>query len=185
MIKELSLKSGGEYTVHILLHVKVNSLTVWGDLSMLQEVVRQNVPQEFWGLVTLWSERYMEKIYSTPFGPAFENPSQQDIHSAYRSVHMPLQWFAHEHPEHDFFWNWEMDIRYTGRYYEFFDHLGSWEREQPRKRLWERSAKYYIPALHGPLGKFTQLVDAENSQAEEPHATASLGSKHHDWPGSF
>jgi len=31
---------------------------------------------------------------------------------------MPMQYFAYQHPEYDFFWNWEMDIRNTGHWYD-------------------------------------------------------------------
>ena len=180
MINELSLKSGGEYTVHILLHVKDNSLPIWADAEVHQEVIRRNIPYELWGLVTLWSEKYMETFYSTPFGPPFENPSEERIHGAYRSLHMPLQWFAHQHPEYDFFWNWEMDMRYTGHYWEFLHRLSKWGRDQPRKGLWERSAKYYIPAIHGTWENFSRLVESENANSEE---IIMSGSNITHWPG--
>jgi len=152
MINELSLQSGGEYTVHILLHVEDKSLAVWGDPSMLQEVVRQNVPQEFWGLVTPWSERYMEKIYSTPFGPPFENPSPQEIHSSYRSLHMPLQWFAYEHSEYDFSGIGMWIFIILSHYYKFFDRLGTWGMNS-RGRACESAAQSTIFLLSMVLGK--------------------------------
>jgi hypothetical protein len=62
---------------------------------------------------------------------------------------MPLQHFAMSHPEYTHFWNLEMDVRWLGNYYELFDRLGHWAKEQSRVEAWERSAKYYIPRLHG------------------------------------
>lgn len=162
MINELSLLSGGEYTVHFLVHVKNNDVPIWVSDEIYQQVLRENVPEEFWGLVTLWSEKQMELIYPGPYNDNFENPSQQPIHGAYRSLHMPLQYFAHQHPEYEFFWNWEMDMRYSGHYYELFDRMGAWGKAQSRKGLWERNAKYYIPGLHGSWENFTALVAEEN-----------------------
>jgi hypothetical protein len=43
------------------------------------------------------------------------------INSSYRSCFMPVQAFSLNHPEYDFVWNWEMDIRFTGTYDELFE----------------------------------------------------------------
>lgn len=67
-----------------------------------------------------------------------------------------------------------MDMRFLGSYYEFFDRLGSWADKQPRRRLWERSAKYYIPALHGSWENFTARVDAEAHEAGRPSIFGEL-----------
>jgi hypothetical protein len=54
-----------------------------------------------------------------------------------------------EYPEFDFVWNWEIDTRYTGHMYEFTEAIASFGRKQPRRGLWERSERFYIPAIHG------------------------------------
>jgi len=69
------------------------------------------------------------------------------------------------HPEYNFFWNWEMDIRYIGHYYELFERLGHWARSQRRKGLWERNAKYYVEGLHGDWRRFSEIVRQENEAA--------------------
>jgi hypothetical protein len=164
MITELALHSGGEYSLHFLVHVKDNQLPIYADDNLYYEVLNNSVPEEFRGMVTLWSEKQMELVYSSPFGETFDNPSHHPIHGVYRSPHLPLQYFANQHPEYDYFWNWEMDMRYTGHFYEFFDRLSKFGAEQPRKGMWERSGKYYIPALHGTWEQFTELVRVENEE---------------------
>lgn len=161
MISELSLRSGGEYAVHFLLHVHDDTMPIWADAETAQRVLDENVPPEFHGLCTLWSEAQMRLLYSGDFGETFENPSGQGIHGVYRSAHMPLQHFALTHPQYAHFWNWEMDMRWLGNYYELFDRLGVWARNQPRTELWERSQKYYIPHVHGSWENFTALVHDE------------------------
>ncbi|KAI0144137.1 hypothetical protein F4776DRAFT_675683 [Hypoxylon sp. NC0597] len=161
MINELSLRSGGEYDVHFLLHVRDNNAPIWADPATVQNILDTNVPPEFHGLCTLWSEAQMKLYYPGNFGETFENPSNGDIHGVYRSAHMPLQHFAMMHPEYAHFWNWEMDMRWTGSYYELFDRLGKWGAKQSRKGMWERASKYYIPGLHGSWDNFTELVDQE------------------------
>ncbi|KAI0108355.1 hypothetical protein F4814DRAFT_54747 [Daldinia grandis] len=165
MINELSLRSGGEYDVHFLLHVRDNNAPIWADPTTVQNILDVNVPPEFHGLCTLWSEAQMKLYYPGNFGDTFENPSNGDIHGVYRSAHMPLQHFAMMHPEYAHFWNWEMDMRWTGSYYELFDRLGKWGADQSREGMWERASKYYIPGLHGNWENFTELVRHETKQS--------------------
>ncbi|KAI1355226.1 hypothetical protein F5Y01DRAFT_328081 [Xylaria sp. FL0043] len=161
MVSELNLQSGGEYDVHFLLHVRDNNAPIWADAATAQEIIESNIPAEFHGLCTLWSEAQMRLYYPGNFGDTYDNPSNGDIHGVYRSAHMPLQHFAVMHPEYEHFWNWEMDMRWTGSYYELFDRMGKWGANQSRVGAWERSAKYYIPSLHGTWENFSQLVTTE------------------------
>lgn len=165
MVNELNLRSGGEYDVHFLLHVRDNNAPIWADPGTVQEILDYNVPPEFHGLCTLWSEAQMKLYYPGNFGDTFENPSNGDIHGVYRSAHMPLQHFAMMHPEYAHFWNWEMDMRWTGSYYELFDRLGKWGAGESRQGMWERASKYYIPGLHGSWENFTDLVAHETRAA--------------------
>src|SRR5579859_4432846 len=68
--------------------------------------------------------------------------------SAYRGLFMALQKFAVENPQYDYFYNWEMDIRYIGNYYEFFTKTGKWAAEEPFDPTMRRCQKYYIPEIH-------------------------------------
>lgn len=165
MVSELSLRSGGEYTVHFLLHVKDNEQPIWADAETVQNILDFNMPPEFHSMTTVWSHAQMELFYPGSFGDPFENPSEDDIHGVYRSAHMPLQHFAMLHPEYEHFWNWEMDMRYIGNYFELFDRLGSWAKQQSRVELWERSQKYYIPGYHGSWSNFTEVVHNETEDA--------------------
>lgn len=161
MISELSLRSGGEYDIHFLLHVKDNELPIWADGETVQGILDMNMPGEFHTITTLWSEAQMKLLYPGSWGDSVENPSQSDIYGVYRSAHLPLQHFAMMHPEYEHFWNWEMDMRYLGNYYELFDRIGDWAKEQSREELWERSQKYYIPEVHGGWANFTETVHNE------------------------
>ncbi|RDA92505.1 hypothetical protein CP533_4184 [Ophiocordyceps camponoti-saundersi (nom. inval.)] len=161
MVTELSLKSGGEYTVHLLLHLHNTDEPIWADDMTVQRLLDTMVPAEFHGLVTMWSEPQMRLFYPGHFGETLENESGADVHGVYRSAHMPLQVFAMQHPEYDQIWNWEMDMRCLGNYYELFDRIGRWADGQPRTLLWERSARYYIPGHHGGWDNFSAEVQRE------------------------
>lgn len=155
LVSELSLLSGGEYVVHFLIHVKDVDIPIWSDDETYERVLRESLPQEFYGMGTLWTERQMGLIY----GGLDENFARGlPVHGVYRSTYMPMQYFAQQHPEYDYFWNWEMDARYTGHYYELFERMGQFAKQQPRKGLWERNSRYYVPSVHGSWEDFRQMV---------------------------
>lgn len=155
LVSELSLASGGEYTIHFLVHVLNNDVQIWSDKATHDRVLAESLPAEFRGMATLWSERQMSLIYG---GMPESNYVNMFVHSNYRSTFQPVQYFAKGHPEYDFFINWEMDVRYTGHYYHLFDKVTSWAKKQPRKGLWERNARFYVPTEHGDWEDFKQMV---------------------------
>ncbi|PWY89728.1 hypothetical protein BO70DRAFT_368425 [Aspergillus heteromorphus CBS 117.55] len=155
LITELSLLTGGEYIIHFLVQVRDENLQIWADDETYERVLTEALPAEFRGMATLWSERQMNLVY-----PGLEETWARglSVHGVYRSTYMPMQYFAHQHPEYDYYWNWEMDARYTGHWYDLFDKVINWAREQPRKGLWERNARFYIPSVHGTWEDFRQMV---------------------------
>ncbi|PMB72904.1 hypothetical protein BM221_000321 [Beauveria bassiana] len=62
LITEVSLKSGGEYTVHFLMHVRDDDAPIWSDDVTVQRILDTNVPPEFHNMVTLWRRQLI-------FGP--------------------------------------------------------------------------------------------------------------------
>ena len=161
LIAELALLSGGEYTIHFLIHVKDDNLQIWADQATYDRVLEEALPAEFHGMGSLWSERQMGLIYG---GVQESFYRDLPVHGAYRSSFMCVQWYAHTHPEYDFFWNWEMDARYTGHWYQLFSKITQWAKDQPRKELWERNARFYVPAEHGSWEDFKQMVRIQTQQ---------------------
>ncbi|KAL5408524.1 hypothetical protein PMIN03_006491 [Paraphaeosphaeria minitans] len=171
LISELSIGSGGEYEVHFLIHVKDDNKQIWAVEEVYQEVLNKSLPTEFAGMGMLWSERQMGLIYGGVHDSMFRD---LPVHGAYRSTYMPVTYFAHQHPEYDFFWHWEMDVRYTGHYYHLFKKISEWTDKQPRKGLWERNARFYVPAVHESWDDFSQMV-----RVQTEHGTSS---KANAWP---
>ncbi|KAL8766548.1 MAG: hypothetical protein Q9209_006691 [Squamulea sp. 1 TL-2023] len=155
LIAELSLLSGGEFAVHFLVHVRDDNVPIWADKKIYNRILENALPAEFRGMGTLWSERQMGLIYGGIQESFFRD---LPVHGVYRSTFMPVQYFSHQHPEYDFVWNWEMDVRYTGHWYYFFDRIRDWTKAQPRKGLWERNGRFYIPSVHGSWEDFKQMV---------------------------
>lgn len=175
LIAELSLQTGGEYTIHFLVHVKDDNVAIWADQDTYDRVLTKALPKEFHGMGTLWTERQMGLLYG---GLAESYYRDLPVHGVYRSTFMPLQYFAHRHPEYDYFWNWEMDIRYTGHWYHLFDKVRTWAKQQPRKGLWERNGRFYVPSVHGTWDDFKQMVrvQSEIGSASSNNLWSGLGS---------
>lgn len=167
LISELSVASGGEYQVHFLIHVKDDNKQIWADEKVYEEVLKNSLPAEFAGMGTLWSERQMGLIYG---GLEESNYRGLPVHGAYRSTYMPVTYFAHQHPEFEYFWHWEMDVRYTGHYYHLFEQVSRWTAAQPRKGLWERNSRFYVPSVHGPWEDFKQMVRVQTEHGTNNHA---------------
>jgi hypothetical protein len=98
------------------------------------------------------------------------------VHGVYRSTFLPVTYFALQHPEYSFFWQLEMDARYTGHWYELFTKTTEWSAAQPRKGLWERNARFYVPSEHGSWEDFSHMVrvQTEHGTASKSNIYASL-----------
>jgi hypothetical protein len=167
MISELSLGSGGEYDVHLLVQVKDEAKhPIWADSDTYQAHLKECVPKEFHGITTLWSETQMLMLYQGIFDTYARGPTLP-AHGSYRGLQMAMQNFAYKHPEYEFFWHWEIDIRYTGHYYSLFSQINSWAKSQPRKGLWERSGRFYIPSVHGSWEDFKQMVRVQTEMGTD------------------
>jgi len=156
LITEASLRSGGEYQVHLLAHIKDVNTSMWHSNDAYQAVLRANVPEEFHGIAVLWNAHLLREWY-----PKIGN------WSVYWHQFMPVQWFSKTRPQFDYVWNWEVDARYTGNYYQLFQQLGQFAKGSPRKYLWERNARFYIPSAHGSYKQW--LNDTEASVKSAVH----------------
>lgn len=181
MISELSLQSGGQYTVHFLIQVKDDDIPIWAEQQIYDRVLENSLPAEFRGMGTLWSEKQMGLIYS---GLEETNFRDHTVNGVYRAVFMALQWFAHQHSEYEYFWNWEMDARYTGHWYHLFDRVNQWTKAQPRKGLWERNGRFYIPEVHGTWEDFKQMVRVQSEIGTNSPANIWSPLQQHDTEGA-
>ncbi|KAF7895221.1 hypothetical protein EAF00_007035 [Botryotinia globosa] len=165
LISEISIGSGGQYDVHLLVQVKDPAVhPVFADEETYQKHLKDCLPAEFVGIATFWGETQMLMLYQGLFDTFARG---LPVHGSYRGLQMAMQWFAHNHQEYDFFWEWEVDIRYTGHWYDFLSRIDSWTREQPRKGLWERNSRFYVPEVHGTWEDFKQMVRVQTEIGTE------------------
>ncbi|KAI3541045.1 hypothetical protein CABS01_12758 [Colletotrichum abscissum] len=155
LISELSLRSGGEYQVFLLLHVHDRSVNLKGDKTAYQHVLDEHVPREFHGITKLWNDQIVWDIYT-----ALTEDDEKSVHHA---QWLSVQKFSMDHPEFDYIWNWEMDVRVVGHNYDFLESLRGFARKQPRRGLWERNERYYIPDHHGTWAEFRDYVEKQTA----------------------
>ncbi|KAJ5312641.1 hypothetical protein PENANT_c007G07773 [Penicillium antarcticum] len=153
MVSELSLQSGGEYKVVLLTHVKDDSVPL-DDPTVWQWLLQENIPREFWGITHFWNMPQVVGNY-----PEL-SPELMDVH---HSQWLPVQQYTLQNPQFEYIWNWEIDTRFTGHYYEFADRVANFGSRQPRRGIWERSERFYIPGYHGDYdGRYRSFVDAQS-----------------------
>ncbi|KAH6634289.1 hypothetical protein B0J18DRAFT_360436 [Chaetomium sp. MPI-SDFR-AT-0129] len=178
LISELSLASSGRYDIHLLVQVRNDARNpIWADDEAYRARINETVPEEFRGIATLWSETQMLAVYQGLRDLWTKGPDLP-VHGSYRGLQMAMQHFAYNHPEYAHFWQWEMDIRYTGHYHDILSKMENWAKEQPRKGLWERNARFYIPHVHGTWEDFKQM-----SRVQTEHGTVGADNLWNSVPG--
>ncbi|KAI0164403.1 hypothetical protein GGR52DRAFT_121336 [Hypoxylon sp. FL1284] len=151
LITELSLRTGGQFQVFLFVHVKDSAYAIWDDEGTYQYVLDTNVPAEFKDIAVLWNDEATQTMY-----PRID-PNKATVHV---SQWLSVQKFAQEYPEFEYIWNWEIDARVTGHHYDFVEKMATFAKRQPRRGLWERNERYYIPSIHGDYDtKFRKEVE--------------------------
>ncbi|KAI4165567.1 MAG: hypothetical protein LQ342_000980 [Letrouitia transgressa] len=156
LITELSLHSGGEYEVFLLIQVRDLEMPILFDSLVYREALDRFVPREFHNITVLFNVPLLEAWYRKA-GKHDPNNSQQ--------VHMtqPLQLFSLMRPDFDLYWQFELDVRYTGHHYHHLEAVRRWAEKQPRRLQWERSSYFYMPFIHGTWAKFCEMVQKVTS----------------------
>ncbi|KAL8714313.1 MAG: hypothetical protein Q9220_001644 [cf. Caloplaca sp. 1 TL-2023] len=141
MVAELSLHSGAEYEVFLLVQIIDLGRPIFDDPAAYQEALDIYVPHEFHNISVLFNVPLLEAWYPKA-GKHDPNNSQQ--------VHMtqPLQLFSLLRPDFDLYWQFELDVRYTGHHYHHLEAIRQWAARQPRKLQWERASYFYSPFIH-------------------------------------
>jgi hypothetical protein len=139
LVTELNLRTGGEFEVFLFVHIKDVDQEIWTE-DAYKKALQEHVPAEFRGMSVLWNEYAVDRMYS-------------NLSAKARKVHhgqfLPVQMFMQEFREFDFVWNWEMDSRIIGHNYDVLTKLSEFGKKQPRRGLWERNERFYIPSFHG------------------------------------
>ncbi|OQE05441.1 hypothetical protein PENVUL_c024G04218 [Penicillium vulpinum] len=148
MIVELSLYSGAEYELILLIDCQGEELPKEADDAAWKKFHEKHLPQELRSLAVWFNADMLNDWY-----PGI------DVHVAILQYFQPTQIFSRLHPQYDYIWQFEMDSRYTGHMYDLLHKATEFAKQQPRKYLWERNSHFYIPAVHGTWEEFMKKVD--------------------------
>ena len=161
LVAELSLASGGEYEVILMIQLNgeehANLTTAdFHNETLLNRLSEQYVPAEFRELAVFFNSNVLKDLYP-------EVQQWNYVMQAYQ----PVQWLALTRPQFSHFWTVEQDFRYLGHNYEFFNSIGEWARKQPRENIWERSSQFYIPAVHKTWDNFVQVIKQNTPSGQD------------------
>lgn len=157
MITELSLHSGGEYSVYLMIHIKDKEQAIFESPHEYQKALIDSVPRELHNISILFNVPLLEAWYPLISQDTGGLGQDQEHH-----MDQPLQLFSLLHPEFDHVWQSELDNRYTGHWYNFLENAAAWSRNQPRKLQWERHAKFYMPSAHSTYANLSAIIEEEN-----------------------
>lgn len=151
LITELSLASGGEYEIFLLVQVKDAALSFRKNAKH-KKMALKNIPHEFRNIAVLWNDAEMKELYQ--FIP-------EKVNNVHQSQWLSVQAFSQiaGYSKFDFYWNWEFDSRYTGHHYNLFEKLSDFAKKQPRKGLWERNERFFVEGLHARWPSFKVIVE--------------------------
>lgn len=151
LITELSLHSGAEYEVFLLVQIVDLDQHIFSDPAVYQKALDDYVPHEFHNISILFNVPLLEAWY--PKAGKHDPKNSQQVYMT-----QPLQLFSLLRPDFDLYWQSELDVRYTGHHYHHLEAIRQWAQKQPRKYQWERAAYFYSPFIHRNWKQFTAKI---------------------------
>ena len=168
VIMELSLHTGGEYEVFILIEVADDAQPIFNNRGVHQKILERSVPREFQGVSLLFNRKLLEHWY----------PRAQKEINVLRSPqsYAPLQLLSLARPDIEFFWQMDVDARYTGHHYDHLERVADWSKAQPREVLWEKASQVYMKGVHKSWNDFTAAIknSAKKSTIRGPLRTRGI-----------
>ncbi|OIW26475.1 hypothetical protein CONLIGDRAFT_716753 [Coniochaeta ligniaria NRRL 30616] len=144
LIMELTLHSGGEYELFLLVDVK--------------RLKKESIPAEFHDIAVLFNEQVLGEWY-----PKIEE------HTAVYQHLQPIQVFSQLHPNFDFYWQFEMDARNTAPRTTSSSKLPPLPSASQGHTSGSATptSTVYIPGAHGTWENFVHTVDRSMKGREE------------------
>lgn len=144
--------------------------------SLQRAVLSSMMPFEFWGLVEFWSEDREKSIM-----PGLSGPLDYGFDI---SCLLPSQLYSFYHPEYDFIYNWEADIRFLGNYDLFFDRVEEYGRNESMNIGMQKYSRWYIPDSKISQRHWNRYSKEKDGIGKEPDLltfNAILDVKGSDW----
>ncbi|KAJ6088348.1 hypothetical protein N7486_009609 [Penicillium sp. IBT 16267x] len=164
MVMELSLFSGAEYEVTLLVYSTGTELPDPTNKEGMNQFKQKHLPDKLRDMAVFFNEKILADWYP-----------KIDVHVAILQYFQPIQIFARLNPQYDYICQFELDARYTGHLYHFLEQAAAFAKKQPRKNMWKRNSYFYIPAVHGDWDEFMETVDQSMATREGTGAPDAFG----------
>ncbi|KAK4579891.1 hypothetical protein LTR86_000092 [Recurvomyces mirabilis] len=149
------------FDIVILMHIHNASLV---DTKTSDQIIQDLVPNEFASMTHLWTYNDTQAAY--PLVGDYE---------VYYHMFMALQLFSQHNPRYETLWNWEMDVRYTGRH-EFFQKTGQWADKQLADDTLHQNQRFHVPCPERPFNNSAALSvchDLDEEYVDDTYATST------------
>ena len=163
------------WDIRILVEIKL-SKGAFISKNLQHEILTPMMPYEFWGLVEFWSEERERAIM-----PGVVAPMNYGFDL---SCLLPSQLYSFYHPEYDFVYNWEADLRFLGNYSTFFDTAGEFGKQESINMGMEKYSRWFIPGAKATERFWNRTKDETKGRGREADLltfNAILDIKGSDW----
>ncbi|KJZ73997.1 hypothetical protein HIM_06665 [Hirsutella minnesotensis 3608] len=152
LIVEASLRTGAEYAVTLLVHVRDRARNIFESKENYDAAFRDaNIPPEFQSMAVLWDDNLLESWYELV-----------GEHRTMWAVNQPFQLFALHYPEFDHYWQIEIDQRFLGDAGKYLDAVSNFARNEPRKQALERATYAFNEDIYGTYQDLIGRVNVAN-----------------------
>ena len=152
LIMELSLHTGGEYEVFILVEVEDDKEPIFNNPGVFRKILNRQIPNEFQSMSILFNRKLLKQWYPKTKHHETQNKAQPD-------TYQPLQLLSLARPDLEFFWHMDIDARYTGHHYDYLETISSWSKTQARDLSWEQASQVYMEGVYNTWKNFTLVVE--------------------------
>ena len=150
MVMELSLHTGGEYEVFVLVEVADDGEPIFNNRGVYHKIIERSVPREFQDISFLFNRKLLKHWYpKVPWKMNEDNSSH---------AYAPLQLLSLARPDIEFFWLMDVDARYTGHHYDHLEKISAWSKAQSREVLWELASQLYMREVHKSWKNFAAQI---------------------------
>ena len=109
LITELSLHSGGEYSIFLVVQVKDDDRSI-NEPEVYQDILEKHIPQGLHNMTLLYKKESLRSSWYPKNSLKVESSNQA------------LQVLAELHPKLDHFWQTEVDVRFIGHWYNLLEN---------------------------------------------------------------
>ena len=161
LILELSLHTGGEYEIILLVRSPHPDNTLFSNDNLYNTELRRSTPPEFRNITMLYNAALTSAWYP---GTELSHPPDQESQAELQTLAL----LSLLRPDLEHIYHISHQVRYTSNFYPLLESLTSFAASQPRQGLQERNSHLYFPSLHHRYSTFVSLHTNVTSLPDPP-----------------